>query len=67
MISYPLGGIEQACSVEGSGMLSQFSLRNEPAVDNEPNVFSAVCVESPENLVRVFEGQCPEEDIRQYK
>jgi uncharacterized protein (DUF608 family) len=65
MISYPLGGIGAGMfCLEGSGMLSQFSLRNEPAVDNEPNVFSAVCVRNhPENLVRVLEGQVPRRKI----
>jgi len=61
MISYPLGGIGAGMfCLEGSGMLSQFSLRNEPNVSNEPVVFSALCVKSDSgNIARILEGQVP--------
>jgi uncharacterized protein (DUF608 family) len=59
-IAFPLGGIGAGMfSIEGTGALSQFSLRNRPEVFNEPCVFSAVCIKGPKNIARVLEGQVP--------
>lgn len=60
-IAFPLGGIGAGMfCLQGSGMLGNFSLRNEPDVAYEPNVFSAICVKGEnENVARVIEGQVP--------
>ena len=62
MIAYPLGGMGAGMfCVEGTGMLGHFSLRNEPDIYNEPNVFSALCVlnERGDSVARVLEGPVP--------
>lgn len=60
-IAFPLGGVGAGMfCLQGNGMLGNFSLRNEPDINNEPNVFSALCVKhSGENVARVIEGQIP--------
>ena len=60
-IAFPLGGIGAGMfCIQGSGMLGNFSLRNEPDLHKEPNVFSAVCIKSDNgNIAKVIEGQVP--------
>ncbi|MFA6293917.1 MAG: hypothetical protein WC637_19165, partial [Victivallales bacterium] len=44
-VAFPLGGIGAGMiCFEGSGALTNFSLKNHPEVFNEPNMFSAVTV-----------------------
>lgn len=59
-VAFPLGGIGAGMfSIEGSGALSQFSLRNRPAVHNEPMVFAGLYVKDSEAGSRVLEGPVP--------
>jgi len=61
-IAFPVGGLGAGMfCVEGSGMLSQFSLRHYPNTQKEPGVYAAVTVKRENgNLSRVLEG--PVED-----
>ncbi|MFH1550518.1 MAG: GH116 family glycosyl-hydrolase [Planctomycetota bacterium] len=59
-VAFPLGGIGAGMiCLEGSGMLSHFSLRHRPDIFNEPTVFSAICVKDSVNIARVLEGPVP--------
>ena len=59
-IAYPMGGIGAGMiCLEGTGTLSHFSLRSQPDVHNEPNVFSAICIKGKKNTARVLEGPVP--------
>jgi len=59
-VAFPMGGIGAGMiCLEGTGMLSHFSLRNRPDILSERKVFSAICVKGDENIARVLEGQVP--------
>jgi uncharacterized protein (DUF608 family) len=59
-VAFPMGGIGAGMiCLEGTGMLSHFSLRNRPDILSERKVFSAVCVKGDENVARVLEGPVP--------
>jgi len=56
-IAFPIGGIGAGMfCVEGSGMLSNFSLRHAPNLQKEPGVYAAVTVLGKENASRLIEG-----------
>jgi Predicted bile acid beta-glucosidase len=57
-IAFPLGGIGAGMfCMEGSGMLSHFSLRHRPDLQSEPGMFAALTVKKADGLVsRVLEG-----------
>ncbi len=58
-IAFPMGGIGAGMvSIEGTGALSQFSLRHKPDVYNEPQVFAALHVKGSATA-RVLEGPVP--------
>jgi len=58
-IAFPLGGIGAGMvSLEGTGALSQVSLRHKPDVYNEPQVFAALHVKGAKTA-RVLEGPVP--------
>ncbi len=60
-IAFPMGGIGAGMiCLEGTGALSHVSLRHQPDVFNEPQVFAAVCVKGNPNIARVLEGPVPE-------
>ena len=60
-VAFPLGGIGAGMlCLEGSGALSQASLRHRPEIFNEPLAFAAICVKgSGGNVARVLEGPVP--------
>jgi uncharacterized protein (DUF608 family) len=59
-IAFPLGGIGAGMvCLEGSGCVSQVSVRHEPDVFNEPQVYAAVSLKTPERLARVLESPVP--------
>ena len=59
-VAFPMGGIGAGMvCLEGTGMLSHFSLRNRPDIFREHKVFSALCVKGDENVARVLEGPVP--------
>jgi len=58
-IAFPIGGIGAGMvSFEGTGALSQVSLRHKPDVYNEPQVFAALHVKGA-RTARVLEGPVP--------
>jgi uncharacterized protein (DUF608 family) len=59
-VAFPMGGIGAGMiCLEGTGMLSHYSLRNHPDVFREYKVFAAVCVKGDRNVARVLEGPVP--------
>lgn len=64
-VAFPMGGIGAGMiCLEGSGALSNVSLRNKPDVFNEPNMFSAISVRGKNgNIARVLEGPVPSRKI----
>lgn len=58
-IAFPMGGIGAgSISLEGTGALSQVSLRHRPEVHHEPQVFAALSVKGA-TTARVLEGPVP--------
>ncbi len=64
-IAFPLGGIGAGMiCFEGTGALTNFSLKSHPEVFNEPNIFSAVTVKGQKkNTSLVLEGRVPDRKI----
>jgi len=59
-VAYPLGGIGAGMiCLDGSGALSNVSIRNRPDLFNEPCIFAAVAVRGPKATARVLEGPVP--------
>jgi uncharacterized protein (DUF608 family) len=59
-IAFPMGGIGAGMvCLEGTGALSNVSLRNRPEVFNEPCMFAAVGIKGNKDAARVIEGQVP--------
>lgn len=59
-IAFPLGGIGAGMiCLEGSGSLSNVSVRNAPDINNEPLMFAAIAVKGKKNGVKVLEGPVP--------
>jgi uncharacterized protein (DUF608 family) len=59
-VAFPLGGIGAGMiCIEGTGALSHFSIRNRPAIFNEPCIFAAICIKGTPNVARVVEGPVP--------
>ncbi|MCK5528218.1 MAG: hypothetical protein KAI74_00930, partial [Kiritimatiellae bacterium] len=57
-VAFPMGGIGAGMiCLEGSGALSNVSIKNKPDVYNEPNIFSAISIKRKGgNVARVLEG-----------
>ena len=57
-IAFPVGGIGAGMfCVEGSGMLSHFSLRHHPNLQNEPGMYAAVTVKGKDgSKSKILEG-----------
>jgi len=59
-VAFPLGGLGAGMiCLEGAGAISHVSIRNAPAIFNEPLMFSALCVRGEPNVPRVLEGPVP--------
>ena len=59
-VGMPLGGIGAGMiCFEGTGALGSVSLRNAPALDFSPLLFSALCIKGRTPLARVLEGPVP--------
>ena len=56
-IAFPIGGLGAGMfCLEGTGAISQMSVRNKPAVFNEPGIFAAIFVKGIKNGAKVVEG-----------
>jgi hypothetical protein len=63
-VAFPLGGIGAGMiCLEGTGALSNVSLRNHPEVFNEPCIFAAISIKGHPGLARVLEGPVPARKI----
>lgn len=63
-VAFPLGGIGAGMfCLEGTGALSNVSLRNRPEVYNEPCMFAAVAIKGEAVKARVLEGPVPARKI----
>jgi len=59
-VGFPLGGFGTGMiCLEGTGALSEVSIRNHADVFNEPGMFAAVGIVGPKPLARVLEGPVP--------
>jgi uncharacterized protein (DUF608 family) len=60
-IAFPIGGIGAGMfCLEGTGAISQMSVRNRPDVFNEPCMFAAISLKGIKNGAKVLEGQVPD-------
>lgn len=64
-VAFPMGGLGAGMiCLDGTGSLSNVSLRNRPDVYNEPNMFSAISVKTEGgNVAKVLEGPVPKRKI----
>ncbi len=59
-IAFPMGGIGAGMiCLEGTGALTNVSVRHQPAVQNQPGIFAAISLGGPEKVARVLEGPVP--------
>ena len=59
-VAFPMGGIGAGMiCLEGTGALSQVSIRNRADVFNEPGIFAAISVAGAKPVARVLEGPVP--------
>ena len=60
-IAFPIGGIGAGMfSLEGTGAISQMSVRNTMNFFNEPCMFAAVSVKGEKNTAKILEGPVPD-------
>jgi uncharacterized protein (DUF608 family) len=59
-VAFPMGGFGAGMiCLEGTGALTEVSIRNHADVFNEPGIFAAVSVLGPAKVARVLEGPVP--------
>jgi uncharacterized protein (DUF608 family) len=59
-LAFPIGGMGAGMfCLEGTGAISNMSVRNNPDVFNEPSMFAALSVKGIPNSARVLEGPVP--------
>jgi uncharacterized protein (DUF608 family) len=59
-VAFPMGGIGAGMiCLEGTGALTNVSVRNQPKVQNEPGMFAAISLGGPGKIARVVEGPVP--------
>jgi hypothetical protein len=59
-VGFPMGGFGAGMiCLEGTGALTEVSIRNHADVFNEPGIFAAVSVLGPTRVARVLEGPVP--------
>src|SRR5690606_7908212 len=60
-VAFPIGGIGAGMfCLEGTGAVSHLSVRHDPDLFNEPQMFAAIHLKNKENGTRVLEGPVPE-------
>ena len=59
-VAFPIGGLGAGMfCLEGSGVVSQVSVRNQPDMFNDPGMFAAISVKGIENGAKLLEGPVP--------
>lgn len=67
-VSYPMGGFGAGMvCLEGTGSFGSVSVRNEPNIYLDPNMFAAVYFDGEKQSARVLEGQVPISHYYGYK
>ena len=60
-IAFPIGGLGAGMfCLEGTGAVSQVSVRNQPDMFNDPGMFAAISVKGIENGAKLLEGPVPD-------
>ena len=60
-VAFPIGGMGAGMfCLEGTGAISEMSVRNRPDVFNEPCMFAAISLKGIKNGAKVLEGQVPD-------
>ena len=60
-IAFPVGGMGAGMfCIEGSGAVSNMSVRNKPDVFNEPEFFAAISIKGINNGAKILEGPVPD-------
>lgn len=60
-IAFPIGGMGTGMfCIEGTGALSNMSVRHRPDVFHEPTMFAALHIKGLENGTKILEGKVPE-------
>lgn len=60
-VAFPIGGIGAGMfCMEGTGAISEFSIRHQPDIFNEPYMLAAIHVKGIKNGTKVLEGQVPD-------
>jgi uncharacterized protein (DUF608 family) len=60
-IAFPIGGMGAGMfCIEGTGALSNMSVRNKPDVFNEPEFFAAISIKGMNNGAKILEGPVPD-------
>ncbi len=59
-IAFPMGGLGAGMiCLEGTGALTNVSIRDRPMLQNQPGLFAAISIGGPTKIARVVEGQVP--------
>ncbi|HEY4327782.1 MAG TPA: GH116 family glycosyl hydrolase [Mucilaginibacter sp.] len=59
-IAFPIGGLGAGMfCLEGTGVVSQVSVRNHPDIFNDPGMFAAISVKGVQNGAKLLEGPVP--------
>jgi uncharacterized protein (DUF608 family) len=59
-LAFPMGGIGAGTiCLEGSGALTNVSVRNKPQIQNEPGLLAAISIRGPAKAARIVEGPVP--------
>ncbi|MFC6997208.1 GH116 family glycosyl hydrolase [Rufibacter roseus] len=60
-VAFPIGGMGAGMfCLEGTGAISNMSIRHKPELFHEPNAFAAIAVKGVEKGAKVIEGPVPE-------
>lgn len=60
-IAFPIGGIGAGMfCLEGTGTISHMSVRNRPAIFNQPCMFAAIALKGVNNGAKILEGPVPD-------
>ncbi|MGZ3812637.1 MAG: GH116 family glycosyl hydrolase [Mucilaginibacter sp.] len=60
-VAFPIGGLGAGMfCLEGTGAISQVSVRNQPDMFNDPGMFAAISVKGVENGAKLLEGPVPD-------
>ena len=60
-VAFPIGGLGAGMfCLEGTGVVSHVSVRNQPDMFNDPGMFAAISIKGIENGAKLMEGPVPD-------